>query len=181
MHRGADAILEDVDGNRFIDYVMSWGPLLHGHAPRGLVQAVAALPAGTRVVAPQTWGSWFEWAAPHATYFIDSRFELFPSEVWADYAILRGTDPAAAAEVLDRWQADAVVVPAGAAAPAGAWNQLASDKDGAYPADKQVTIQDFHSTVGHALGLDVNEIVMSPSNRPFTVGDKGQVIAEVFA
>jgi hypothetical protein len=31
------------------------------------------------------------------------------------------------------------------------------------------------------MGLDVNEIVMSPSNRPFTVGDKGQVIAEVFA
>jgi len=57
----------------------------------------------------------------------------------------------------------------------------ASDKEGYYPADKQVTIQDFHSTVGHAMGLDVNEIVMSPSNRPFTVGDKGQVIAEVFA
>lgn len=57
----------------------------------------------------------------------------------------------------------------------------ASDKEGYYPADNQVTIQDFHSTVGHALGLDVNEVVMSPSNRPFTVGDKGQVIAEVFA
>ncbi len=57
----------------------------------------------------------------------------------------------------------------------------ASDKDGYYPADKQVTIQDFHSTVGHAMGLDVNEVVMSPSNRPFTVGDKGRVIAEVFA
>jgi glutamate-1-semialdehyde 2,1-aminomutase len=39
---GAGAILEDVDGNRFIDYVMSWGPLIHGHAPRGLVKAVAA-------------------------------------------------------------------------------------------------------------------------------------------
>lgn len=57
----------------------------------------------------------------------------------------------------------------------------ASDKDGYYPADKQVTIQDFHSTVGHAMGMDVNEVVMSPSNRPFTVGDKGRVIAEVFA
>jgi uncharacterized protein (DUF1501 family) len=56
----------------------------------------------------------------------------------------------------------------------------ASDKDGVAPADRQVTIQDFHSTVGHAMGLDVNEIVMSPSNRPFTVGDKGQVIAELF-
>lgn len=56
-----------------------------------------------------------------------------------------------------------------------------SDKEGSHPADKQVTIQDFHSTVGHAMGLDVNEVVMSPSNRPFTVGDKGHVIAEVFA
>ncbi|HEY2905219.1 MAG TPA: glutamate-1-semialdehyde 2,1-aminomutase, partial [Vicinamibacterales bacterium] len=36
------ARLEDVDGNRFIDYVMSWGPLIHGHAPRGLVAALAA-------------------------------------------------------------------------------------------------------------------------------------------
>jgi hypothetical protein len=57
----------------------------------------------------------------------------------------------------------------------------ASDKDGMSPADKQTTIQDFHSTVGHAMGLDVNQVVMSPSNRPFTVGDKGEVIAEVLA
>ena len=57
----------------------------------------------------------------------------------------------------------------------------ASDKDGNAPADKQVTIQDFHSTVGHAMGMDVNHIVMSPSNRPFTVGDKGGVIAELLA
>ena len=34
------ARLEDVDGNDFIDYVMSWGPLIHGHAPRGLVKAL---------------------------------------------------------------------------------------------------------------------------------------------
>lgn len=34
--------IEDVDGNRFIDYVMSWGPLIHGHAPSGLVKALAA-------------------------------------------------------------------------------------------------------------------------------------------
>lgn len=42
VHRASGAILEDVDGNRFIDYVMSWGPLIHGHAPSGLVRAVAA-------------------------------------------------------------------------------------------------------------------------------------------
>ena len=53
VRRGAGAILEDVDGNTFIDYVMSWGPLLHGHAPRGLVQAIArAARLGTSFGAP---------------------------------------------------------------------------------------------------------------------------------
>jgi glutamate-1-semialdehyde 2,1-aminomutase len=42
IRRASGAILEDVDGNRFIDYVMSWGPLIHGHAPSGLTKAVAA-------------------------------------------------------------------------------------------------------------------------------------------
>jgi glutamate-1-semialdehyde 2,1-aminomutase len=42
VRRATGATLEDVDGNRFIDYVMSWGPLIHGHAPRGLVRAIAA-------------------------------------------------------------------------------------------------------------------------------------------
>jgi glutamate-1-semialdehyde 2,1-aminomutase len=42
IRRASGARLEDVDGNRFIDYVMSWGPLIHGHAPRGLVAALAA-------------------------------------------------------------------------------------------------------------------------------------------
>jgi glutamate-1-semialdehyde 2,1-aminomutase len=32
--------IEDVDGNRYVDYVMSWGPLIHGHAPKGLVKAI---------------------------------------------------------------------------------------------------------------------------------------------
>jgi hypothetical protein len=48
-------------------------------------------------------------------------------------------------------------------------------------ADKQVSIQDFHATVGHAMGMNVEEVVMSPSNRPFTVGDKGVVIQGVLA
>jgi glutamate-1-semialdehyde 2,1-aminomutase len=42
IRRASGARLEDVDGNSFIDYVMSWGPLIHGHAPRGLVKALAA-------------------------------------------------------------------------------------------------------------------------------------------
>ena len=40
--RARGSRLEDVDGNTFIDYVMSWGPLIHGHAPSGLVEALAA-------------------------------------------------------------------------------------------------------------------------------------------
>ena len=42
IRRASRARIEDIDGNRYIDYVMSWGPLIHGHAPRGLVKALAA-------------------------------------------------------------------------------------------------------------------------------------------
>src|SRR5579862_2640637 len=42
IRRAKGARLEDVDGNRLIDYVMSWGPLIHGHAPPELVKAIAA-------------------------------------------------------------------------------------------------------------------------------------------
>ena len=38
--RAAGARVIDADGNSFIDYVGSWGPLIHGHAPRGLVSAL---------------------------------------------------------------------------------------------------------------------------------------------
>jgi glutamate-1-semialdehyde 2,1-aminomutase len=41
VKRAAGATITDVDGNRYIDYVMSWGPLIHGHAPAGLVKAIA--------------------------------------------------------------------------------------------------------------------------------------------
>ena len=42
IRRASGATIEDVDGNRFVDYVMSWGPMIHGHAPAGQVRAVAA-------------------------------------------------------------------------------------------------------------------------------------------
>jgi glutamate-1-semialdehyde 2,1-aminomutase len=47
------AHIEDVDGNSYIDYVMSWGPLIHGHAPKGLLKALsAAASRGTSFGAP---------------------------------------------------------------------------------------------------------------------------------
>ena len=53
IRRASGARIEDVDGNVFIDYVMSWGPLIHGHAPRGLVKALsAAARDGTSFGAP---------------------------------------------------------------------------------------------------------------------------------
>ena len=53
IKRASGAYIEDVDGNRFVDYVMSWGPLIHGHAPKGLVKALnAAASGGTSFGAP---------------------------------------------------------------------------------------------------------------------------------
>jgi glutamate-1-semialdehyde 2,1-aminomutase len=53
VSRARGAVLEDVDGHKYIDYVMSWGPLIHGHAPKGLLKALAAAAArGTSFGAP---------------------------------------------------------------------------------------------------------------------------------
>ena len=53
VRRASGARIEDVDGNKYIDYVMSWGPLIHGHAPKGLRKALAAAAAkGTSFGAP---------------------------------------------------------------------------------------------------------------------------------
>jgi glutamate-1-semialdehyde 2,1-aminomutase len=53
IERARGATIEDVDGHTYIDYVMSWGPLLHGHAPKGLVKALAGAAArGTSFGAP---------------------------------------------------------------------------------------------------------------------------------
>src|SRR2546430_6043376 len=40
VERGEGAYLQDVDGNRYLDWVMSWGPLLFGHADPEAVEAV---------------------------------------------------------------------------------------------------------------------------------------------
>jgi glutamate-1-semialdehyde 2,1-aminomutase len=51
--RGEGAELVDVDGNRYVDYVCSWGPLIHGHAhPHVLAAVLAAAKRGTSFGAP---------------------------------------------------------------------------------------------------------------------------------
>ena len=53
IERGAGAEILDVDGNRYVDYVCSWGPLIHGHAHPDVLEAVAAAAArGTSFGAP---------------------------------------------------------------------------------------------------------------------------------
>ena len=39
--RGEGAILTDIEGKKYVDYVCSWGPLILGHAHPAVVQAVA--------------------------------------------------------------------------------------------------------------------------------------------
>jgi glutamate-1-semialdehyde 2,1-aminomutase len=51
--RGEGAYLWDVDGNKFLDYVLSWGPLILGHAHPDVLEAVGkAAHLGTSFGAP---------------------------------------------------------------------------------------------------------------------------------
>jgi glutamate-1-semialdehyde 2,1-aminomutase len=53
VRRGQGAWIEDVNGNRYVDWVMSWGPLLFGHADPETVEAVMRAAAdGTSFGAP---------------------------------------------------------------------------------------------------------------------------------
>ncbi len=53
IERGQGPYLYDVDGNRYIDYVLSWGPLILGHAHPAVVEALkAAVERGTSYGAP---------------------------------------------------------------------------------------------------------------------------------
>ena len=42
IRRASGARIEDEDGRSYVDFVMSWGPLIHGHAPAGLTRVLAA-------------------------------------------------------------------------------------------------------------------------------------------
>jgi len=53
MRRGVGAWIEDVEGNRYVDWVMSWGPLIFGHGDPETVEAVQEAAArGTSFGAP---------------------------------------------------------------------------------------------------------------------------------
>jgi glutamate-1-semialdehyde 2,1-aminomutase len=53
IDRGQGSEIIDVDGNRYVDWVMSWGPLIHGHAHPEIISAIlAAAERGTTFGAP---------------------------------------------------------------------------------------------------------------------------------
>ena len=105
------------------------------YAPPGITSELKRI-AGTdeRIFNPQPWGSWFEFAVPQTPVAIDSRIELFPTEVWDDYVrITAGVEGWEG--ILDRWGVTVAVV---AAADAGlrdrliaaGWTETYVDADG---------------------------------------------------
>jgi hypothetical protein len=82
-------------------------------APTAATRAVMAEVApGARLFVSQPWASWFEFAAPGHRVFVDSRIELYPSEIWRDYDAVTGARPGWS-RILDRWRVDAVTVRTG--------------------------------------------------------------------
>jgi Protein of unknown function (DUF1501) len=56
----------------------------------------------------------------------------------------------------------------------------ATDEKGDKAVDRPVTIPDFNATIGYALGLPLDQVLYSPTKRPFTVADKGKPLAQLF-
>lgn len=57
----------------------------------------------------------------------------------------------------------------------------ASDDAGGRVKSDPVTVGELHASVAHACGIHVEEIAMSPSGRPFTIGNKAKPVSGLFA
>lgn len=57
----------------------------------------------------------------------------------------------------------------------------ATDHAGAAVAADKVGPPDLNATIGYALGLPLDQVIYSPTRRPFTVADKGQPLTHLFA
>jgi len=54
-----------------------------------------------------------------------------------------------------------------------------TDKEGREVIENKVEIPDFNATIAYALGLPLDEIIYSPTRRPFTLSDKGQPLTQL--
>jgi glutamate-1-semialdehyde 2,1-aminomutase len=68
IERAQGPYLYDVDGNRYLDYVQSWGPMILGHCYPSVVEAVVEASGALVLVRPRrlraNWQSW-SWRASH--------------------------------------------------------------------------------------------------------------------
>ncbi|MCB1226381.1 MAG: DUF1501 domain-containing protein [Verrucomicrobiales bacterium] len=55
-----------------------------------------------------------------------------------------------------------------------------TDPGGHEVVEDKVSVPDLNATIGYALGLPLNQVLFSPSKRPFTVADKGQPLTGLF-
>lgn len=55
-----------------------------------------------------------------------------------------------------------------------------TDERGSRVIENPVKVPDFNATIGYALGLPLDQVLYSPSMRPFTVAHKGQPITSLF-
>lgn len=56
----------------------------------------------------------------------------------------------------------------------------ATDEKGDKVTEGSTTIPDLNATIGYALGLPLDQVLYSPSKRPFTVADKGKPLTQIF-
>ena len=56
-----------------------------------------------------------------------------------------------------------------------------TDGSGKKVRENHVKIPDLNATIGHALGLELDKKIQSPSKRPFTIADQGVPVLGVFA
>jgi hypothetical protein len=55
-----------------------------------------------------------------------------------------------------------------------------TDERGFAVAENPVAVPDFNATIAYALGLPLDQVIYSPSQRPFTVVDKGKPLTQLF-
>jgi hypothetical protein len=56
-----------------------------------------------------------------------------------------------------------------------------TDERGSKVVENAITVPDFNATIGYALGLPLDQVLYSPSMRPFTMAAKGQPVVGLFA
>jgi hypothetical protein len=106
-----------------------------GWAPPGITATIRALAVpGDRLLNPQEWGSWFEFALPDVLVGMDSRIEMYPPQAWDDYdKVLSGRDGWQAQ--LTSWRVTIAAIMTRDQALADrlsaiGWRTVYSDKDG---------------------------------------------------